>query len=100
MYKNKYIKLIGSPKIFSFLVIWLMVLVFFGTLVQKDIGLYAAQQEYFSSWFKWISFIPLPRALPISGTLPAPNITRTITRIIVSSGQPSPNGIAAPFLNA
>ena len=60
MYKNKYIKLIGSPKIFSFLVIWMMVLVFVGTLVQKDIGLYAAQQEYFSSWFKWISFIPLP----------------------------------------
>ena len=41
MYKNKYIKLIGSPKIFSFLVIWMMVLVFVGTLVQKDIGLYA-----------------------------------------------------------
>ena len=60
MYKNKYIKIIGSPKIFSFTVMWMMVLVFIGTLVQRDIGLYAAQQEYFSSWFKWVFFIPLP----------------------------------------
>ena len=60
MYKNKYIKAIGSPKIFSFTVMWMMALVFVGTLVQKDIGLYAAQQEYFSSWFKWVLFFPLP----------------------------------------
>ena len=52
MYKNKYIKAIGSPKIFSFTVMWMMVLVFIGTLVQRDLGLYVAQQEYFSSWFK------------------------------------------------
>ena len=39
---------------------WLIVLVFIGTVVQKDIGLYAAQMDYFSSWFKWIGFIPLP----------------------------------------
>lgn len=57
---KKYITIIGSPKIFSFTVIWLIVLVFFGTIVQKDIGLYAAQMEYFSSWFKWVWFIPLP----------------------------------------
>ena len=60
MYKNKYIKAIGSPKIFSFTVMWMMVLVFIGTLVQRDLGLYVAQQEYFSSWFKWILFIPIP----------------------------------------
>ena len=57
---KKYITIIGSPKIFSFTVIWLIVLVFIGTIVQKDIGLYAAQMDYFSSWFKWIWFIPLP----------------------------------------
>ena len=60
IYQNKYIKLIGSPKIFSFIVMWMMVLVFVGTLVQKDVGLYVAQQQYFSSWFKWLLFIPLP----------------------------------------
>ena len=57
---NKYIKIIGSPKIFVFNVMWLMVLVFVGTLVQRDIGLYAAQQKYFSSWFMFFGFLPLP----------------------------------------
>ena len=57
---DKYIKLIGSPKIFVFTVIWLIILVFVGTLVQRNIGLYAAQQQYFSSWFMFIGFIPLP----------------------------------------
>lgn len=57
---NKYITIIGSPKIFSYTVMWLIVLVFIGTIVQKDIGLYAAQMDYFSSWFKWIGFVPLP----------------------------------------
>ena len=57
---NKYITIIGSPKIFSYTVMWLIVLVFIGTVVQKDIGLYAAQMDYFSSWFKWIGFIHLP----------------------------------------
>jgi len=57
---RKYIKIIGSPKIFVFTVIWLMILVFVGTLVQRDIGLYAAQQKYFSSWFLFFELIPLP----------------------------------------
>ena len=49
---KEYLKLIGSPKVFSYTVVWLIVLVFFGTIVQKDIGLYAAQMKYFSSWFE------------------------------------------------
>ena len=62
MYKDskKYIKIIGSPKIFVFTVIWLMVLVFVGTLAQRDIGLYAAQNKYFSSLFMFLWYIPLP----------------------------------------
>src|SRR6185369_244560 len=32
-----------------------------------------------------------PRAPPISGSFPAPNTTRTITRTIISSGIPNPN---------
>ena len=43
--KNQIIKSIGSPKIFVYTVIWMMILVFFGTIVQKDIGLYRAQEE-------------------------------------------------------
>ena len=57
---KKYFKIVGSPKIFVFTVIWMMVLVFIGTIVQKDIGLYAAQMQYFSSWFIWVLFVPLP----------------------------------------
>ena len=57
---KKYIRIIGSPKIFSCTVIWMIVLVFVGTIVQKDIGLYSAQMQYFSSWFKWVWFLPLP----------------------------------------
>ena len=60
MSRKKYIKFIGSPKIFAFTVMWMMVLVFVGTIVQRDIGLYAAQQQYFSSWIKWLWYIPLP----------------------------------------
>jgi len=51
---KKIVNYIGSPKIFVYLVIWLMVLVVVGTLAQRDSGLYVAQQNYFSSWFIYI----------------------------------------------
>ena len=58
---NKISKLISSPLIFSYTVLWLIVLVFFGTIAQKDIGLYASQMKYFSSYyFTILGFIPLP----------------------------------------
>ena len=54
-------KIISSPKIFSYTVVWLIVLVFFGTIAQKDIGLYASQMKYFSSYyFIFAGFLPLP----------------------------------------
>ena len=58
---KKYIKIVGSPKIFVYTVMWMMLLVFVGTIVQKDIGLYAAQKVYFSSWFIiFFGLIPFP----------------------------------------
>ena len=54
------IKIIGTPKIFVYTVIWLMFLVVIGTLAQRDQGLYIAQQKYFSSWFTWFSIFPVP----------------------------------------
>ena len=57
---RKYITILGSPKIFAYTVMWMIVLVFIGTIVQKDIGLYAAQMQYFSSWFKWVWYLPFP----------------------------------------
>ena len=59
--KNTLAKFISSPKIFSYTVLWMIILVFFGTLAQKDIGLYESQMRYFSSYFFLLGgFIPLP----------------------------------------
>lgn len=38
----------------------MIILVFVGTLAQKELGLYLAQQKYFSSWFFWVGPLPLP----------------------------------------
>jgi hypothetical protein len=58
---NTIYSILSSPKIFVYTVLWLMVLVFFGTLAQKDIGLYASQMKYFSSfYFLFYDYIPLP----------------------------------------
>lgn len=51
---------LSNPKIFVITIIWLMVLVFFGTVEQKYIGLYAAQNKYFSSLILWVWYFPLP----------------------------------------
>ena len=53
---------IGSPKIFVYLIIWLMFLVFFGTIAQRNSGLYLVQRDYFSSWIKWFGLLPTPSA--------------------------------------
>ena len=37
-----------------------MFLIVIGTLAQKDMGLFAAQQRYFSSWIIWFSYFPAP----------------------------------------
>jgi len=57
---NKSIKFLGNPNIFVFAIAWMIVLVVIGTLAQRDIGLYQAQQLFFSNWIFWIKFIPIP----------------------------------------
>ena len=55
------IKIESNPKIFVYTIIWLMVLVVLGTLAQRDIGLYASQQKYFSANITWLGgIIPVP----------------------------------------
>ena len=49
-----------SPDQVIYSLVWLMVLVTVGTVAQKDIGLYASQQKYFSSYFFFIGPLPLP----------------------------------------
>ena len=55
------IKILRNPKIFSVTIMWLMILVVLGTLAQRDMGLFAAQQRYFSSYIIWLfGFVPAP----------------------------------------
>lgn len=52
---------LARPEVVFFDLIWLMYLVFVGTIAQRSIGLYQAQAKYFSSW--WYlegGFLPLP----------------------------------------
>ncbi|MBC8312068.1 MAG: cytochrome c biogenesis protein ResB [Candidatus Marinimicrobia bacterium] len=54
------IRKLGNPKIFVFTIMWMMILVFVGTIAQRDMGLYYAQQKYFSNWLAWFGPIPVP----------------------------------------
>ena len=53
---NQLIQILRKPKIFVYTLIWMMFLIVIGTLAQKDMGLFAAQQRYFSSWIIWFSY--------------------------------------------
>ena len=57
---KKLIQFLRQPKLFVFTLIWMMFLVFIGTLAQKDMGLFAVQERYFSSWIIWFSYLPTP----------------------------------------
>jgi len=60
--KKFLIKYIGNPKVFTFSLMWLIILVFVGTINQKWYGLYQVQIEYFTNWIKWFGYIPTPSA--------------------------------------
>ncbi len=58
--KREIIKILSSPKLFVCCLVWLMVLIVVGTVSQRDIGLFASQQRYFSSYIFLFGPIPLP----------------------------------------
>jgi len=66
---NKTISFLAKPHIFFYSCVWLIVLVFFGTLAQRDYGLYWAQQKFFSSFILWVGWIPLPGGYLTMGVL-------------------------------
>jgi len=51
---------LARPVILFYALPWLMLLLTLGTLAQREMGLYAAQKMYFSSWFFWLGPLPLP----------------------------------------
>ena len=71
------VKFLSSPNIFVFAIAWMIVLVIVGTIDQANIGLYEAQQKYFSPKpdFKiYFGFIPAPAGLiTYFGFIPVPS---------------------------
>jgi len=51
---------LARPVILFYALPWLMALLILGTFAQKEMGLYAAQKMYFSSWIFWLGPLPLP----------------------------------------
>lgn len=55
-----WVKTLYSPKVFFYCLIWLCILLFWGTVAQKYIGLYQAQEKFFSSVWVWLGPVPVP----------------------------------------
>lgn len=51
---------LAHPNILFYALPYLMLLLVVGTIAQREIGLFQATQTYFSSWFFWYGFLPLP----------------------------------------
>jgi len=67
----EYIKSVGTrlarPDILFWTLPFMMVLLILGTIAQKNIGLYAAQERYFGSFLVMIGPIPFPSGLSVMG---------------------------------
>ncbi len=60
---KQWLKQLSAPSITLWLLLLLIVLVVIGTLEQAQIGLYAAQQNYFHAWIAWFpsqSLVKIP----------------------------------------
>lgn len=56
----KIMRRLAQPDIIFWALPWLMLLLTLGTVAQRDMGLYAAQKTFFSSWLLWVGPLPLP----------------------------------------
>lgn len=53
-YITSIIKFISKTDIFCLLLLWFIVILIMGTISQKEIGIFSAQQKYFSSILIWV----------------------------------------------
>lgn len=60
---HRIINAAASPAIVFYALPWLMILTVIGTVVQPEIGLHAAIEQYFAAWIVWFNFLPLPGGL-------------------------------------
>ncbi len=58
---------LAQPDILFWVLPMMMALIVLGTVAQKSIGLFAAQQEYFGSFFIMLGPVPIPAGLSIMG---------------------------------
>ncbi len=58
-----------SPAILFWALPYLMMLLLIGTLAQAEIGIYEAQNRFFSSLILWVGPIPLPGGLAVSALI-------------------------------
>lgn len=67
------LRFLARPVLFFYAVPWLMLLLVAGTLAQRELGLYRAEQTYFSSLLLWVGpegwQIPLPGGLAVLGVI-------------------------------
>ncbi|MDY0029410.1 MAG: cytochrome c biogenesis protein ResB [Pseudobdellovibrionaceae bacterium] len=58
---------LARPDILFWVLPLMMALLVLGTIAQKNIGLYAAQENYFGSFFTMVGPVPIPAGLAIMG---------------------------------
>ncbi len=66
---SKIVSFFARTDVFFYSLLWLIFLLIAGTLAQKAIGLYAAQETFFSSFILWIGFIPTPGGYTVMGII-------------------------------
>ncbi len=58
---------LANTRLFAGLLLWLMVILVTGTIAEKNLGLYIAQQNFFSSYVIWLNdLVPLPGLLSVA----------------------------------
>lgn len=63
-YPETALRTLARPSTVFYTLAWLMVLLVLGTVSQRYVGLYAAQETFFYSWVLWLGPLPLPGGLP------------------------------------
>ncbi len=62
-------KRLAGPDVFFYCGLYMMILLFIGTISQKYIGLYQSQVKYFSSFFFFVYGLPLPAGRTVMGII-------------------------------
>jgi ABC-type transport system involved in cytochrome c biogenesis permease subunit len=58
-----FLESLAKPWIVFYTMLWLMMILVLGTVAQRYVGLYAAQETFFYSWILWMGVVPTPGGL-------------------------------------